>query len=148
MSGETIEVFGTVFQLESNGVAVANGTLVPMTMAYDKVTNGNGGYPDGQFTLTCQFATAPLETTMIAVYARPMNVGGAGANTQVPETTRPTRLIGYFVVDNVTTAQTMEFMATDLPKNAQYYLYNVNTGQSIPAGWTAYVQPRTYKPAP
>lgn len=148
MSGEIIEVQGTPKVLETSGSAVANGAVVGASVgAYDKVVDG-GGYPDGQFVLTGTFTATPVERSLIAVLARPLSVGSINGNTQIPEAGRPTRLIGYFEVDNVTTVQTMEFMATELPRYAWYYLYNVNTGQSLPIGWSMSVTPRTFKPAP
>lgn len=149
MSGETIEVWNVgVKVLEPNGSAVPNGSVAPASVGqYDKMALANG-YPHAQFVLTCQFSTAPVEGSQIALYALPMNLDANGRNAQTPESTRPTKPIGVFTVNDVTTVQTMELMAYDIPRNAWYYLHNVNTGQSVPLGWTLSVNAMSYKPAP
>ena len=146
MSGETIRVYGTTKTLESNGASIANNALAQADDSFYSTASDGANYPDADFVLTCAFATAPTENTVIALYARPLEVDGM-ANTEVPETTRPTRYIGSFVVNNVTTSQTMICTAYDLPVKADYYLHNNGTGQTISAGWTLRVKPRTYTAA-
>ena len=146
MSGETIVKFGTVKTLEANGAAIANNALAQADDAsYDLVADG-AYYPDADFVLTGTFATAPTEGTVLALYARPLDVDGT-ADTEAPETTRPTVFIGSFVVNNVTTTQTMTLRAYDLPTKADYYVHNNGTGQTLSAGWTLKVTPRTVAPA-
>lgn len=145
MSGETINVYLPQITLESNGVAFASGAMsLKATNAYDLTANGY--YPDGIFALVCQFTSAPVENSVVTLCARPLLVDGTN-NTLVPETTRPTRQIGNFVVDNSTVLQAMELIAYDLPINAEYYLFNNATGQAVPAGWKLYIKPRTVKAA-
>ena len=146
MSGETIVKFGTVKTLEANGAAIANNALAQADDAsYDLVADG-AYYPDADFVLTGTFGTAPTEGTVLALYARPLDVDGT-ADTEVPETTRPTAFIGSFVVNNVTTLQVMMLRAYDLPTMADYYVHNSGTGQTLSAGWTLKVTPRTVAPA-
>ena len=146
MSGETIVKLGTTKTLEANGESIANNTLARADDAsYDIVADG-AYYPDADFVLTGTFGTAPTEGTVLAIYARPLDVDGT-ADTEIPETTRPTLFIGSFVVNNVTTAQTMTLRAYDLPKKADYYVHNSGTGQTISAGWVLKVTPRTVAPA-
>lgn len=147
MSGENILVYGATKTLEANGAIIANNALAQADDAtYDLVVDG-GGYPDALFVLTGAFAVAPAEGSVLALYARPLDVDGT-FDTEVPEITRPTRFIGSFVVNNVTTTQTMELTAYDLPRKAEYYVHNSGTGQSLSAAWTMKVTPRTYKAAP
>lgn len=146
MSGETIVKLGTVKTLEANGAAIANNALAQADDAsYDIVADG-AYYPDADFVLTVTFGTAPTEGAVIALYARPLDVDGT-ADTEVPETTRPTLFIGSFAVNNVTTAQTLTLRAYDVPTKADYYLHNNGTGQTVSAGWTLKVIPRTVAPA-
>ena len=146
MSGEVIVRFGTVKTLEANGASIANNSLAQADDAsYDLVADG-AYYPDADFVLIGTFGTAPTEGTVLALYARPLDVDGT-ADTEVPETTRPTVFIGSFVVNNVTTAQTMALRAYDLPTKADYYVHNNGTGQTLSAGWTLKVTPRTVAPA-
>ena len=142
MSGETIIKLGTPKTLEANGASIANNTLAQADDAsYDLVADG-AYYPDADFVLTGTFGTAPTEGTVLALYARPLDVDGT-ADTEVPETTRPTVFIGSFVVNNVTTAQTMTLRAYELPTKADYYVHNNGAGQTLSAGWTLKVTPLT-----
>lgn len=149
MSGETIVVLGTTKTLEANGGAIANLTVVQADDAnYDRSTDG-ADYPDAEFVLAAAYTAAPTENTVLALYARPLNIDGANS-TLAPEATRPTRFIGSFVVDNTggSTVQYMTLAARDVPKLAAYYIHNSGTGQQVNAGWTLKVTPRTYKAAP
>lgn len=147
MASEIIYAVGTVKTLASSGAAIANGSLAQATTAsYDVVADGSG-FTDGEFVLTGTFATAPTEGTVLALYAQPLDVDGT-LDAETPETTRPTMRIGTFVVNNVTTTQTIVCRGYDLPLLASYYIHNVNTGQQLSAGWTLKVKPLTKKVAP
>lgn len=146
MAGEMTVVYGTTKTLEANGGSIANNTVVQADDADYSVAGDGAGFPDAEFVLAATFATAPTEGTVVALYARPLNIDGT-ADAQVPEAARPTRYIGAFVVDNVNSAQYMTLLARDLPAEASYYLHNNGTGQTISAGWTLKVRPRTLKPA-
>lgn len=146
MSGETIVVYGTTKTLEANGVLIANASLAQADdAAYDLVADGSS-FPDADFVLSATFGTAPTEGTVLALYAQPLAIDGAN-NAEAPETTRPTLFIGSFVVNNVTTTQYIFLTGRDLPKKANYYIHNSGTGQSLNAGWTLKVTPRSYKAA-
>lgn len=146
MSGENINVWGTTKLIESGGAAFSSGAMsAKATSAYSTITDG-ADFPDAVFVLTCSFAVAPVENSVITLAARPLLVDGTN-NAQVPEPTRLTRQVGNFVLDNVTGTQTMDLMAYDLPRNAEYYLYNAATGQAVSAGWALRVTPRTVKAA-
>lgn len=146
MANEAIIKTGTQKTLEANGASIANNALAQADDAGYAVVADGGGYPDAEFVLTATFATAPTEGTTLALYARPLNVDGT-ADTEAPETTRPTYPVGVFVVNNVTAAQTMVLRARDLPLEADYYLHNNGTGQTISAGWVLKVKPMTRGPA-
>jgi hypothetical protein len=106
--------------------------MMPVTASLADGAN----YPDARFVLTCAFTTAPTENTTIALYARPLNIDGT-ADSDAPETTRPTQYIGVFVVNNIgsSTSQSLVCMAQNVPWEADYYLHNNGTGQTIrPAG--------------
>lgn len=145
MSGEQIIVLGTAKTLEANGSTVVNNSIGAADDAPYSVGVDGSWFPDAVFALTVQFATAPAEGMPISLWAQPLNVDGAGNNSQVPEANRPTKVIGYFIVDNVTTAQYIELVAFDLPRSANYFIYNAGTGQAISAGWKLTVVPRTFK---
>lgn len=145
MSGETIVVWGQMKALESAGAQVANNSLVKATTGYDQAADGLG-YPDAQFVLNVTFSAAPTENTTLSLYARELLPDGVN-NTDEPETTRAGRPIGSFIVNNVTSKQTLTLNAYDLPPKADYYLHNNGTGQAVAAGWDLKIKPRSYKAA-
>lgn len=140
-----LEWRGTIKTLEANGGSITSGSVVQADDAtYDTVSDGEG-VPDAEFVLGFTFGTAPTEGAVLALYARPLDIDGT-ADSEVPEATRPTRLIGSFVVNNVTSAQYAQLRARDLPKLASYYLHNNGTGQTVSSGWTLKVTPFGYTP--
>ena len=146
MSGETILKLGTPKTLEANGSNIANNALAQADDANYSVSSDGAYYPDAKFVASFTFGTAPTEGTVLALYARPLDIDGTN-DAEVPETTRPTVFIGTFAVNNVTTTQYAELIAQDVPWNASYYLHNNGTGQTLSAGWTLKVTPCTVAPA-
>lgn len=150
MSGEVITVWGTPKVLEPGTAAgITSGALVQATNPYDVVADG-ASFPDAEFVLTGTFSTAPTEGATFALYAQPLAIDGT-ANSQTPEVTRATVFIGTFTVDNVTTSQSMPLngiYAMDVPRKANYFVYNNGAGQMLPSGWKLTVTPRTRKAAP
>jgi len=146
MSGEAIVLFGTQKTLEANGASIANNALAQADDANYDIAADGAYFPDAEFVLTATFGTAPTEGTVLALYARPLDVDGA-ADTEVPEAARPSVFVGSFVVNNVTTPQTMTLRAYDVSTKADYYLHNNGTGQTVSAGWVLKVTPRTVGPA-
>ncbi|MEY5100521.1 MAG: hypothetical protein RJA36_3240 [Pseudomonadota bacterium] len=141
-----IEWRGTTKTLEANGSSITNNSVVQADDAnYDTVSDGEGA-PDAEFTASFTFGTGPTENTVLAVYARALDVISTG-DAEVPELARPGRYIGAFVVNNVTTLQYgTPFIGRNLPKLASYYLANVGTGQTVSAGWTLYATPIALTP--
>lgn len=147
MSGEIQVVYGTTKTLEANGASTANNALSQADDAnYDVVSDG-GSYPDGEFVLSVTYSVAPVVGSVVAIYARPLDVDGTN-DAQAPTAARPVQYIGQMVLENVTTTQySHPILARDLPKLASYYIHNNATGQTISSGWTLKVTPRSYKPA-
>jgi hypothetical protein len=144
-SNTPIEWRGTVKTLEASGASITNNSVVQADDAnYDTVTDGEST-PDAEFVLTFTFATAPTEGTVLALYCRPLDIDGT-ADAEVPEAARPTRQVGAFVVNNVTTAQTAIAVGRDLPKLAAYYVHNSGTGQTVSTGWVLKATPLAITP--
>ena len=146
MSNEAIVKLGTQKTLEANGAAIASNTLAQADDASYSIATDGAYYPDARFVLTGSFATAPTENSTLALYARPLNIDGT-ADADAPETTRPTQYIGVFAVNNVTTSQSLVWQAQNVPWEADYYIHNNGTGQTLSAGWTLLVTPCTIGPA-
>lgn len=146
MAGELIVKLGTPKTLEANGASISVNAVVQANDATYGVAADGAYYPDAEFILGCTFGTSPTEGPPISLLARPINVDGT-ADTEAPEASRPTRFIGNFFPNNVTTLQYMTLLGRDLPMEAEYYLLNAGTGQTVSAGWTLKVTPRTVAPA-
>lgn len=145
MAGEMIVVLGTQKTLEANGASIANNALAQADDASYGIVADGSSYPHARFVLAATFATAPTEGSVIALYARPLNIDGT-ADADAPEATRQVRFVGSFVVNNVTTTQYLEVDAHNVPWEADYHPHNV-TGQTLSAGWTLKVTPYSFKPA-
>ena len=146
MANEAIVKLGTIKTLESSGASVANAAMSLATTATYGIVADGASYPDADFVLSATFGVAPTVNTTIDLYAQELDIDGT-SDAQVPTTTYKQRYIGSFVVNAVTTAQPLKLRADDVPLVASYYLHNNATGQTMSAGWTLKVTPRTYGPA-
>lgn len=149
MANETKVYRGTTKTLEANGLAIANNDVgVADDATYAQVADG-AGYPDGEFVLCFSFGTAPVENSIITLYARPLDIDGAN-DAEIPEsgaTTFKGEYIGRFLVNNViTVTQCARCIGRNLPALANYYLHNSATGQTISAGWTLKITSITLGP--
>lgn len=144
MSGERTFVWGTAKTLEASGLAIANNAVVQADDAIYSVETDGASFPDADFVLVGTFGVAPTENAVIALYAQPLDIDGV-KDTDAPEATRPTRFVGSFMLNNVTTEQVLLIEAFGLPRKAYYYLHNNGSGQQLNAGWTLKVTPRTDK---
>ena len=146
MSNEAIVKLGTQKTLEASGASIANNTLAQANDASYSIATDGAYYPDARFVLTGTFATAPTENTTLALYARPLNIDGT-ADADAPETTRPVHYRGVLVDNNAPTAQAPVVMPQNVPWEADYYIHNNGTGQTLSAGWDLLVTPCTIGPA-
>jgi hypothetical protein len=147
MAGEVIRAFGTQKTLAAAGATLLNNGIGAATTANYSTSADGADFPHAEFAISFTFGVAPTEGTSLVLLARSLLIDGVN-NAQVPEATRPERMIGAFIVDNVTTLQLQTLFAYDVPRNATYYLLNSTTGQTVSVGWTLKVTPMTYKPAP
>lgn len=145
-TNDLIVKLGTTKTLEAAGVSIANNTVANATTVYDIAADGSNA-PDAEFVLTVTFATAPTENATVDLFAAEQDIDGT-ADEQQPEASsyRP-RYVTSFTVNNVTSAQPIKRVVRGVPTKAIYTLYNNGTGQTISAGWTLKVTPRTVGPA-
>jgi hypothetical protein len=146
MANETKVVWGTPKTLEANGASTANNTISQADDASYGIVADGLSYPDAEFVLSCAFATSPTENTTVDLLARELNIDSTN-DAQAPETTYRARYIGSFLLNNVTSTQYLKLMAQDVPTEADYYVHNNGTGQTMSAGWTLKVTPRSVGPA-
>lgn len=147
MTNEAKVYLGTTKTLKGAGILIANNAMAQADdAAYDIAVDGLS-YPDAEFVLAVTFAVAPTEMSTLDLYARELGVDGAN-DSEAPEASGFKHLyIGSFHLNNVTTTQYEKLVAHDVPRKAAYYLYNNATGQSVSAGWTLKITPRTIGPA-
>lgn len=146
MAGEAIVKWGTQKTLEASGASIGTNAVVQANDATYSLSADGAYYPDAEFVLAVAFASAPTEGGVLALYARALNIDGT-ADAEVPEAALPVWFVGSFVVNNVTAMQYMTLLATDLPAEAEYYIHNVSAAQTVSAGWSLKVKPRTIGPA-
>lgn len=148
-AGDPIVAIGTAKTLESSGASISANAVAQADDANYVLSTDAAGWPDAEFVLTATFATAPTEGRAVNLLARPLDIDGTN-DAPVPEAGRPTHYVGSFVVDNVTSAQYLPLqgiVASDLPRNAAYYLHN-GTDQTLSSGWKLVVTPRNVIPSP
>lgn len=142
-SGDPVVKQGTQKTLEANGAIAANDTMILANdSSYVRNAIGHDDAPDGKFVLSFTIGVAGTANTLIDVYVRRLNMDGTN-NAQAPTTSFKQEWVGSFKYNNaVTGIQYAEFDAKNLPADGDYYINN-NTGQSIAAGWTLKVTPKT-----
>lgn len=136
------KVRGTTKTLVSSGAAVTSGSMSAAS-ASTYGTNADGSdYPHAEFVLTVTFGAAPTVGKIVSLFARAMDIDGT-ADAPAPSTTYLRRFVGSFVV-SAATSQSLIIRAEDVPLLAEYYAYNVDTGQSMSSGWTLKATPYSY----
>lgn len=145
MANEIELTFGTQKTLEANGASITNNSIAQADDASYGVVADGGNYPHARFVFSGAFATAPTENTVLGLYARSLNIDSTN-DADAPETSCPVRFVGTFVLNNVTTTQYLEVVAYDVPWEADYYIHNNGSGQTLSAGWTLKVTPFSYVP--
>lgn len=145
-TNDAVVKYGTTKTLEANGASVANNAIAQADDAEYSIASDGSYAPDADFVLAVTFGTAPTANTLIDLYAQELDIDGTN-DAQAPTTTYKQKYIGSFVVNGVTVRQFLKLTAYDVPANANYFIHNNATGQTISAGWTLKVTPRTIGPA-
>ncbi len=141
-----IEVFGTADDLGSSSASVADALF---SLASDVAQWTNDDDVDrAAIVLDATWATAPSANSSVALYARLMNISGAG-DQPVPTANFAHKVIGRFPVKDITTQQLIP-IDIDLPnvyssQVYEFYLKN-GSGQTISAGWKLLITPKTVAP--
>lgn len=149
-TGAAIEFFGTQDTVTAGGgtSAVTNGSF---SAAADVVSGGwtnDDDAPLASVVLTCAYATAPTASSAVNLYARLMNIDSTN-DAITPDADNTHVYLGSFPLDNTTSTQ---YIAIDvrLPNtySSQVYEFYIENdgGQTMSAGWTLKVTPKTYGP--
>lgn len=151
MANESVYKYGTTVTLaNANGGATSTLQLSAAAATTYSSTN-TADYPDAVFVLTTNgFGGVPVASTTIDLFIRALDVDGTldapapgtGASTDAYRT----QYFGSFVLKASSGADSYRFVAYDIPRNGEVYLYN-GTAQTLTSGWTLKMTPRTIGPA-
>lgn len=143
-----IDFFGTLDDLDSSSAAVTNTSF---SVAGDLATWTNDddateAFLVGLFT----FGTNPTAGSIINVYLQPLDIADTTKDQDAPSATNPRFLVASFPMV-ATTSEQVHAERIRLPngKTSQEYqpwIYNVNTGQTLSAGWSLQITPITPGP--
>lgn len=143
-TGSLVEFFGTQDTIAGSGATVANAAFGSAATTW---TNDDDA-PRASVVLQCAFSVAPTANTVVNLYLRPLDIQSTN-DQDIPDANFTHVYVGSFPVNDVTTTQYIT-IDISLPNNytsQQYNLYIENqAGQTISAGWTLYVTPKTYGP--
>lgn len=139
----TIGSYGTQVILEANGGACANNTIIiadDLTISQTQ----SGDFRNGLFSLMVNYTTGPTANRTIDLIIQPLAFEGTNDEPN-PTATHLHHFFASFRPQAITGAQWMYAEAVDLPRAFRAWLFNNNTGQTIPAGWTLRYQPFTLR---
>ncbi len=147
MAGENIVVYGTSKTLEANGGSCATGSIAAADdSSYNRSTDGSN-YPDAEVVLSLAYATATgIEGKIVNILYAEQNVSGTN-DEQAPETNYKPKVLCSFAVNDVTATQYFRKVVRNVPAEFLAWLHNDGTGQTISAGWTLSIIPRSNKAA-
>ena len=141
------EFFGTLTDLDSTSAAVSDNTfsVVGDLASWTNSDDAPSASVVGLFT----FAVAPTASSVILLYVRPLNIADTTKDADAPNADIQREFLGAFVLDNVTTEQVIAVQVA-LPNNKssqEYEFYIENQGgQTISAGWSLQITPKTIGP--
>lgn len=146
-----IDFFGTQVSVDDGSTSsIADGAF---SVAADLTafTNADDA-PSCVMVFQCQWATQPTDGSVINIYARKLNVESTN-DTPVPDAANLDQFIGSFTVDGTVATSTDAFQVTSwltLPNHISSQIYEFyfenQTGQTISAGWEAFLTPVTKGP--
>lgn len=145
-TGDTIEKFGTVQVLETNGGSITDGNVGQTTTNIDLGAAGADDVLYGSLAISGAFAANPNLGGTLEVYVRPMGIANAGAiDATAPSATYRERKVATFKVDSGGTglaqSKDIELEATVEGQTYEVYL-RPNAGVTWNAAWRAEFTPK------
>lgn len=143
-----IEFYGT-----QDLVSATSGTAAVSDAAFsgsnDTVTwTNDDDAPMASAVLSVTYATAADANSSIGLYARMLDIDSTNDQDK-PDANYPHTFLGAFPLNDVTSAQyiaiDVSLPNTQTSQDYQFYIEN-NGGQTISAGWTLKITPKTYGP--
>lgn len=146
---DLIYTYGTQKTITTTGAAISNNALGSASGGYNQ--SDTNYYTDAVFVLLANFSSSPSLNSTLELYIQETNVVGSNSNP-APDT--PGSIISYkgrrlcaFSPKNVTGAQYLVAVSEGIPKEGNLFLFNNNTGVSLPVNWGLWMTPRAYKAA-
>lgn len=145
-TGDAVNSFGTQTTVSDTTANVSNEAF---SVVGDAATFTNtDDAPQASFVAMFNFSVAPDTNSSVNLYCRPMNIDGT-SDQEVPSASFRHGFLDSFPVDDVTTAQYISIDVV-LPNTYtgqvyEFYIENI-TGQTMPAGWTLKLTPKTLGP--
>jgi len=143
-----IEFFGTQTDLDSTSGTVADAAF---SVAGDLTTftqTSAQDVPQASVILEATFSVAPDANSSVALFAQLIDIEGTN-DAPVPTANYQSVFLGSFPVKDVTSIERYPIIIS-LPNNNatqiyQFFIQN-NAGQTISAGWTIFITPKTIGP--
>jgi hypothetical protein len=146
-----IDFFGTQDSIDDGSTSSVANNALSVAADITSWTNDDDA-PYAVFVMRCQFATAPTDGSLINIYGRKMNVQST-SDSPTPTAVNTDQYIGSFIVDGDIATATDAFLVTNWLALPNYYTSQVydfyfenKTGQTITAGWAAWITPVTKGP--
>ena len=139
-----VHFFGTKDSLDNTTSAVTDGAFSDGTNDLSEWTNDDDA-PLASVIFEGTFSVAPEANSTVALYARKMDIGNAGTeDEEPPDANNSQSYVGSFNINDVTTAQvaaiTIALPNTETSQKYVFYI-EVNTGQTLSAGWSLDIVP-------
>ena len=146
MADELVRTYGTEITLEASGASLTDGSYG--AAGDNNITSSDdGGFPYLLFYGSVAYATAPDANSVIKIYARNLNLISTN-DAEVPSDDIQQQLLGYLVLNDVTTTQYVTPPQTKIERphfDCTIYLKNEG-GQTLSAAWALYCKPWTEEP--
>lgn len=150
MANEAKWTYATQVTLESSGASGAN-TVFIQADDTNLDSTGHSNYPYADFVLKTNGFGAAIASTgspSINLYRVDQNIDGTAGDAPVPTASNRSLFVGTFVVPlSAASTGNLYLPVTDVPLSSDQYFYVENqSGQSLTAGWTLKVTPKSLVP--
>jgi len=144
-TNDSVDKFGTQDQLTSSSSAVAN-TAISVVADMPAWTN-NENVDMASVSFKGTLAVSGTAGTFINLYARKLNVQSTDDDLAPNITFKQTFVGSLAIISSTAQAITIDIPLPNYKTNSEFEFYIINSsGQSLNAGWTIYITPKTIGP--
>lgn len=148
MANEVEWTYASQVTLEGSGASAGSGTFLAADDAALSDAN-HYNYPLGDFVLKCSFAAAVAAGSAVYLYRQDLNIDSTNDAPAPTATNYEQTLVGVFNLPQAgsESTNTLYYPCVDVPltKECQFSIKNA-ANQTLSAGWTLKVTPKTYAP--